>query len=300
MRFKSHLTPTNQLPLVVIVGPTASGKTGLAIELAKRHDGEIICADSRSIYKGADIGTAKPSPKEQAAVPHWGLNLVNPGEYFSVADFKEYADKKIAEIRTRGKVPFLVGGTGLYVDAVIFDYQFGPPANIPLRTKLQQMNVDELQNYCKKSGIALPENYNNRRYLVRAVECNGLDNRKYERPLENSIIVGITTEKQILVSRIAERAEQLFDDGVVNEARSLSERFGWDNEAMKSNIYPLIHKYLDGQMTLDDVKGKYITLDWRLAKRQLTWLRRNSFIHWLSLEGAKKYLNHELAIRKQP
>ncbi|HUC96116.1 MAG TPA: isopentenyl transferase family protein, partial [Candidatus Saccharimonadales bacterium] len=101
------------IPLVVIVGPTASGKTGLAIELAKQHRGEIICADSRSIYKGANIGTAKPSKAERANVPHWGLDLVNPGEYFSVADFKEYANKKISEIRSRGNVPFLVGGTGL-------------------------------------------------------------------------------------------------------------------------------------------------------------------------------------------
>src|SRR5680860_774643 len=103
MSIKSHLPSTNyQLPLVVIVGPTASGKTSLAIDLARQFNGEIICADSRSIYKGADIGTAKPSLAEQALVPHWGLDLVEPGKYFTAADFKDYANQKISEIRSRG------------------------------------------------------------------------------------------------------------------------------------------------------------------------------------------------------
>ena len=102
------------MPLVVIVGPTASGKSTLAIELAEQYGGEIICADSRTIYTGMDIGTAKPSAEDQARVPHWGLDLVQPGEPFSAADFKVYAEQKIADIRSRGRIPFLVGGTGLY------------------------------------------------------------------------------------------------------------------------------------------------------------------------------------------
>src|SRR5664279_2859392 len=104
----------NRPPLVVIVGPTASGKSSLATEVAKKFSGEIICADSRSVYKGMDIGTAKPSVEERQGVPHWGLDLVEPGEYFSVSDFKDYAVEKIKEIRSRNKTPFLVGGTGLY------------------------------------------------------------------------------------------------------------------------------------------------------------------------------------------
>src|ERR1044071_7035484 len=100
-----------KLPLIVIVGPTASGKTALAIEIAEKYNGEIICADSRTIYKGMDIGTAKPTVEERTRVPHWGLDLVEPGERFTVADFKHYADKKIDDIRERGRIPFLVGGT---------------------------------------------------------------------------------------------------------------------------------------------------------------------------------------------
>jgi len=285
-----------ELPLVVITGPTASGKTSLAIELAQKFNGEIICADSRTIYKDMDIGTAKPNISEQAGIPHFGLDLVNPGTYFSVADFKLYADQKIEEIRSRGHVPFLVGGTGLYIDAVVFDFKFGPPVNTELRLQLQQLTLDELYEYCKKYNIELPENYKNKRYVIRSIENNGVKLGRLAEPQKGTIVVGIATDRTILRQRIEQRSEQLFDNGVVNEAKILGDKYGWDNEAMRSNIYPLIHLYLEGDMTLDDVKNKFITLDYRLAKRQMTWMNRNKFIHWLSLPNAKKYLLNQLAI----
>jgi tRNA dimethylallyltransferase len=295
----NHLQPTNYyLPLVVIVGPTASGKTSLAIDMAKQYNGEIICADSRSIYKGADIGTAKPSSIEQAIVPHWGLDLVEPGQYFSVADFKVYTDKKIIEIRSRRHIPFLVGGTGLYIDAVLFDYKFGLPADVELRSKLQHMTINELHDYCEKNSIPLPENYKNKRYVIRAIENKGIDSQKNNKPLKNSIIVGIATDKEVLRTRIACRTEQLFESGVVNEAKTLGDKYGWDNEAMKSNIYPLIRQYISDKMTIGQIKEKFIILDWRLAKRQLTWLRRNRFIQWFSIDDAIAYLSDKLAINK--
>ena len=285
-----------ELPLIVIVGPTASGKTSLAIDLAKQFNGEIICADSRSIYKGADIGTAKPNASEQAKVPHWGLDLVDPGAYFSVADFKSYADQKIIEIRSRKHIPFLVGGTGLYIDAVIFDYQFGPPVNTEMRSSLQRMALDELYDYCKKNNVILPENYKNKRYVIRSIENKDENLKKRNIPLKQTIVVGIATDKVKLRSRIVQRIEQLFEDGVVNEAKILGDMYGWSCEAMKSNIYPLIHLLLDNSITMDEVKEKCATLDWRLAKRQLTWFRRNEFIHWLSISDAKNYLDDKLAI----
>lgn len=287
------------LPLVVIVGPTASGKTSLAIDLSKRFNGEIICADSRSIYKGADIGTAKPSATEQSNVPHWGLDLVEPGEYFSVADFKKYADKKIIEIRSRGHIPILVGGTGLYIDSIIFNYNFGPPANTEERLLLQRMTLNELYEYCKEHNVILPENDKNKRYVIRSIENNGINLSKSDKPLKSTIVVGIATDKSVLRSRITERSEQIFESGVVQEAILLGDKYGWDSEAMKSNIYPLIHLYLEGQISMDEVKQKFITSDWRLAKRQLTWLRRNRFIQWFSLIDAKKYLSSQLAIYEQ-
>lgn len=284
-----------KLPLVVIVGPTASGKTGLAIELARQFGGEIISADSRAIYKYMDIGTAKPGIDEQAGVPHWGLDLVEPGMAFSAADFKAYALNKIDEIRARGHVPFLVGGTGLYVDAILYDYQFGPPADPERRRQFEAMTIEELHEYCRKHNVILPENSKNKRYVIRAIEQDGVNSSRRQAPLAGSIIVGITTAPGVLRTRIESRSEQLFADGVVEEATMLGKKYGWDSEAMTGNIYPLVKRHLAGELALDEVRQKFVTLDWRLAKRQLTWLRRNSDITWLPLEEARRLLVQKLA-----
>jgi len=297
MEPKSYYLPstTYNLPIVVIVGPTASGKTSLAIEVAKTCNGEIICADSRSIYKGMDIGTAKPSKSDRLQVPHWGLDLANPGDYFSAADFKTYANDKIKEIRSRGNVPFIVGGTGLYVDSVIFDYQFGKKADITTRNTLDKLTLEQLHDYCKKHNITLPENEKNKRYVIRAIELCGLNISKRDHPIENTIMIGLLIDKELLRTRIDKRVEQLFDDGVVEEANALGKRYGWDSEAMKGNIYPLAHSYLLGGMSWEIMKAKFKILDWRLAKRQMTWLKRNPFIKWLSPTDAKTYLLNQLA-----
>jgi tRNA dimethylallyltransferase len=285
----------NDLPLVVIVGPTASGKTSLAIELAKKYDGEIICADSRTIYKGMDIGTAKPTADEQAIVPHWGLDLVEPGESFSVAAFKDYALRKIEEVRERHRIPFLVGGSGLYVDAVLFDYKFSSPSDLARRQELEALSLQELQKYCIENNIILPENSKNKRYVIRAIERRDVLPKRRGKPISKSIIVGIATDREILRQRIRDRAEQIFDDNVVEEATLLGEKYGWDSEAMTGNIYPLIQQYISEEITFEQMKEKFATADWRLAKRQLTWLRRNPYIRWLSLKEAKAYLNQRLA-----
>lgn len=284
-----------RLPLVVIVGPTASGKTSLAVELAKKFKGEIICADSRTIYKGMDIGTAKPTKEEQQAVPHWGLDLVEPGERFTAADFKKYTEQKIDEIRARGHVPFLVGGTGLYVDAVLFNYQFGGDIDPRLRIQLEKMGLEELHEYCIKNNIKLPENELNKRYVIRAIERKNMSVKRQIEPLSKSIIVGISTDRDILRTRIADRVEQLFKNGVVEEATILGKKYGWSNEAMTGNVYPIIHSYLNREITIEEAIDKNTTLDWRLAKRQLTWLRRNPHVIWRSLAEAKTYLESKLA-----
>jgi len=287
-------TTVNNAPLIVIVGPTASGKSGVAIELAEQLDGEIICADSRTIYTGMDIGTAKPSKADQARVPHWGLDIVTPGEPFSAADFQAYTVAKIAEIRARGRVPFLVGGTGLYVDSVIFDYQFGPAADPELRTRLEAMTLEELHNYCKNNNVTLPENDKNKRYVIRAIELKSVSTKRSEKPIDNCIVVGIATDRDELRKRIAQRSEQLFDDGVVEEAKMLGEKYGWESEAMTGNIYRLAHAYVDGLITAGELKFRNETADWQLAKRQLTWLKRNQFIQWVSLKDVKKYITNHL------
>jgi len=284
------ITTANEAPLIVIVGPTASGKSGLAMKLAKAFNGEIICADSRTVYKNMDIGTAKPSLEDQNEVPHWGLDLVEPGESFTAADFKNYALQKAQQIRKRGNIPFIVGGTGLYVDGVIFDYKFGQPQP-ELRKQLEALSLEDLKKYCANNNIELPENEQNRRYIIRAIEQKNINNKKLTVPIDNTVIVGITTERDELRTRIADRAEQLFENGMVEEAIKLGEMYGWDSEAMTGNIYKLVRKYVNGELTLDELKQANFHADWQLAKRQLTYLKRNQFIHWLSLSDAQKYIS---------
>ena len=294
----SHTWGTeNPAPLVVIVGPTASGKSAVGMEIAKEFGGEIICADSRTIYKGLDIGTAKPTAQDQKDVPHHGLDLVEPGDVFTAADFKEYAVQKIAEIRQRGRVPLLVGGTGLYVDGILFDYQFGAP-NLELREELAQLSLEELQERCKKDNVRLPENPKNRRQLQRALEQNGVNTQRSQTIPQNTIVVGIATDTDELRKRITQRADELFTSGMIEEATQLGKRYGWDSEAMTGNIYPLVRQYLDGQLTREELREKFITSDWRLAKRQRTWLKRNTFIHWKTRQEAADFIRQEIAARK--
>lgn len=278
------------LPLVVIVGPTASGKTSLAIRLAREFGGEIICADSRTVYRGMDVGTAKPTKKEQQLVPHWGIDLVEPGEPFSAAQFQKYAYEKIEEIRSRGRIPFMVGGTGLYVDAVIFRFEFGNKAEPGLRSSLNNMSLKDLQNYCKENNINITGNWLNKRHLIRAIELKGISVKRQSELIGNTIVVGITTKKDILRTRIYDRAEQIFSNSVVEEATLLGEKYGWNSEAMTGNIYPLIKQFIDGELSQDELVQKFAISDIRLAKRQLTWLRRNPHILWASLEDAEQYL----------
>lgn len=290
----THIAPLGGLPLTVIVGPTASGKSATAMRIAKECNGEIICADSRTIYKGMDIGTAKPSAEDRAEVPHWGLDLVEPGDLFTAADFKEYALKKIAEIRSRGHVPMVVGGTGLYVDGLIFDYQFGK-SDPMLREKLEQETLEDLLKYCANNNITLPENQQNRRYVIRAIEQKSINNKRLAAPIANTLIVGIATERDVLRARIAARADELFDAGMIEEAKKLGETYGWDSEAMTGNIYRLVKQFLDGEFDEAELKQRFINSDWQLAKRQLTWLKRNPFIAWKSLDDAYLYINKQLA-----
>lgn len=285
------------LPLIVIAGPTASGKTSLAIRLAVEFDGEIICADSRTVYRGMDVGTAKPTKEERALVPHWGLDLVDPGDGFSAADFKEYALNKIRDIRERGKVPFLVGGTGLYVDGVVFDFEFGPKAEGSFRAEIEGMTVKELQEYCVDNNIKLPVNKLNPRHLVRAIELKNISVKRRRQLIENCIVVGIATDKRELRTRIEKRSEHIFSNNVVEEAMKLGKKYGWGSEAMTGNIYPLVRKYIDGDIDEVTLRQDFATSDWRLAKRQLTWLRRNEHLLWADLESAEQYLMDILAGR---
>ena len=274
-------------PLIVITGPTASGKTGLAIELAEKYGGEIVCADSRTIYRGMDIGTAKPTLDEQSRVPHHLLDVVDPGEKFSAANFQALANAAVDDICSRGKVPFLVGGTGLYIDAVVREYVWPKTEGNP--GELEGMTVDELKSMIEKQHKTMPENSLNKRHLINAL-LRSEQGSSLEKPSKNTYVVAIKTDKDILRSRIQERARDMFRTGVIDEARNLAERHGWSSEAMTGNIYPIIHRMLDGEISEEQAIAEFAAKDWQLAKRQLTWLKRFDYVKWLSLGDARVYI----------
>lgn len=279
-----------QKPLIVIVGPTASGKTGVAINVAKRVNGEIISADSRAIYRGMNIGTAKPSKEEQDGIVHWGIDIVGPDERFTVADFQKYANERIDNIRSRGRMPILVGGSGLYVDSIIFDYNFNIDFDEEQRQKLNNMTVSELQDYCKKNNIELPENYKNKRYIIRAIEREGSLGKDRSKIRDDIIIVGIATERDVLRERIANRVKAMFCEELYDEVKSLARKYPFEIEAMKSNIYPIVWRMLNNEISYDDAVNSAVIDDWRLAKKQITWFKRNKSIKWLPLEQIEGYL----------
>jgi len=268
-------------PLVVIVGPTGSGKSALAMHVAEKLDGEILCADSRTVYRGMDVGTAKPTPADQTRVRHHLLDLVLPGEAFSAATFKELALRAIDDVASRGKLPILVGGTGLYIDAVIFDYSFGKKADPAAREALVKMTTEDLIDLCQNRGIPLPANYHNKRHLVRAVELGGLlkESREIRR---NTIVVGITMERATLLQRIRARTALMIQEGVLAEVERMGATYGWESEAMTGNIYRIFKEVVHGTKTLETATEEFVASDMRLAKRQMTWFKRNPHIFWSS------------------
>lgn len=272
---------SDNAPLIAIVGETASGKSALALELARRFNGEIIAADSRTIYKGLDIGTAKPTPKERQAVRHHLLDVVTPDGTFTVADFKRMANEAMADIARRGKLAFLVGGTGLYIDAVIYDFSFRGVAHDPaMRNELQQLDVDDLQALILERNLAMPANSRNPRHLIRVLEADGILPERH--PLrQNTLIIGLEIERDVLRTNIAHRVEQMVGQGFIDEVRSTMAQYGQDAPALQAPGYKAFRAYLDNEIDLETAKQQFVQNDMRLAKRQRTWFRRNEDINWI-------------------
>lgn len=243
------------ISLLTIVGPTASGKTSLAIEIAKRFDGEIICADSRTVYRGMDIGTAKPSEAERAGIPHHLLDVVEPDQDFSAVDFQRLANEAIADIQSRGKLPIMVGGTGLYIDSVIFNYQFS-------------LNKD-----AEKDDI-------NPRHLKKTAGT-----QRQAEILPNTLVLGLNVSKDEVEKRISKRTEEMVRVGLEDEVRLLSERFGWQVDAMTAVSYREWRALFAGQQNLNETKQLIVRHCVQYAKRQRTWFKRNQFIQWVSTSG---------------
>lgn len=253
----------------VIVGPTGSGKTGVSIAVAKDIDGEIISADSRTVYKGMDIGTAKPSVGERDGVPHWGFDLVEPGERFTVADWKEYAEERIRDIKARDKTPMIVGGTGLYVDALVYDYKF----------EVSGKNYDKSRGECIK-------NLNGRVGSLAQDDIEKYPDR--QKICKEYKIFGIEWGSAELKNRLYLRAEQMFNDELYVEVERLVKKYGWGTQAMKSDVYQFAWRYMQGEISRDEAIRLNAIDDWHLAKRQITWFKRNKNILWLPLENVKE------------
>lgn len=267
-------------PLIVVVGETGSGKTALAIELAQRFDGEIIAADSRTVYTGMDIGTAKPTAEERQGVPHFGLDVVEPGQHFSAYEFKQLAQTAIENISSRGKLPIMVGGTGLYVDAVLYDFAFRPQPEVKKRQELQGLSIEELQSRILAAHLPLPDNSQNPRHLTRVLE-SGTAPQQNKKLRANTLVLGITLPRDQLEARIKARVEAMVAAGLINEVRVLAARYG-DAEAFRTPGYKAFLEYVRGNTTLAEAKRQFARDDLRLAKRQRTWFKRSSDIHWLT------------------
>jgi tRNA dimethylallyltransferase len=266
--------------LLVIVGETASGKTALSLELAERFNGEIICADSWTVRREADIGTAKPTAEERARVPHHLLDVVGPDEDFTAAVFKRLANEAIADIISRGKLPIMVGGTGLYVDGVIYDFDFLPAGDRAEREALNRLSIRQLLDKIEYSKLDLGGvDTRNKRRLIRLIETKGM--RPTRQPLRgNTCIIGLKTDRAVIEQRIISRLDTMLSAGLEDEVRGLAGKYGWDAEALKGIGYAQWKGYFEGTQSLPETRSKIIKATFEYAKRQRTWFKRNKSIHW--------------------
>ncbi len=291
--------------LLVIVGPTASGKTDLAIAIAKKFNGEVICVDSRTVYRGMDIGTAKSVGEKRMIgswsigdvplmveeVPHWGIDLVEPDQEYSIADFKVYAEKKIAEIVARGTLPILVGGTGLWIDAIVDNLVLPEVAPDPgLRTELEQQSTEELFNKFEAldPAGALEIDAFNKRRLIRALEVTiksgqPFSQMKSKGPAKyDAVKLGIEVDREELRARIDARVDVMIANGLVDEVRHLKEQYDLDIPAMSGIGYRQLCFFLNGKANLEAAIADIKKDTWQFAKHQMTWFKRDQRIHWIT------------------
>lgn len=282
--------------VLVIAGPTGVGKTALSIHLAQRFHGEIISGDSMQIYRGLDIGTAKVTEAETQEIPHHLIDIKDPGESFSVAEFQRLAREKIDEITSRGKLPMIVGGTGLYIQALLYDYDLGgtlESGSQALRERYAAFATEEGNQalwellQAKDPQAAAKIHFNNQRKVIRALEVLERTGRSILAP-ENEpqkryddFLIGLTTERSLLYQRINERVEQMFAAGLVKEAAIL--RALPESQAAKGIGYREFFPYFAGEEDLAAVKEAIKQDSRRYAKRQLTWFRNRMAPHWVDL-----------------
>ena len=283
--------------IVIICGPTASGKTGFAIELADRIAGEVVGADSLQVYRHLDIGTAKPTPEELARVPHHLVGVLDPDQPFNAALYKEMADECIGDILARGQVPLVVGGTGLYMRVLVRGIFNAPKPDEQLRSRLKQeleaYGVEQLHNRLLQVDPDLAEKVelHDRNRIIRGLEIfeqTGIPLSEHQRahdfhgPSYEAMQIGLKIDRPYLYERIAQRTVALIDAGLLDECKGLLERgFSRDLKPMQSLGYRQICEFLAGEKTFEKAIHDITRETKRYAKRQLTWFRRDPEINWV-------------------
>ena len=297
--------------VIVICGPTASGKTGLSIELAKKINGEIISADSMQIYKEMDIGTAKATEKEMQGIKHYMINIIYPNERYSVADFKKDAENSIEEILNKNKIPILVGGTGLYIDSVVNRIEYNEiDTDLKYRGKLEKIAEKDGLEKLYKMALEIDKNatekisVNDKKRILRILEIYKstgktkteleLESRKKE-PKYSFFIFGTELARENLYNKINLRVDKMIEEGLIEEVEKITQKYKDFPTAMQGLGYKEIKEYLEGNCTKEEAIEKIKMETRRYAKRQITWFKRNKDIIWLNMED-KDALQNNLKI----
>lgn len=284
--------------VVSIVGPTAVGKTALGIAAAKKFQGEIISGDSTQIYIGMDIGTAKVTQEETEGIPHHMIDIIRPDQPFSVADFQEHVKYHIEAVHERGNLPIIVGGSGLYIQSVLFDYHFSDQRRDEELTNqlFQQIEAEGTEKLYERLKQVDPEQAgkvhpNNHRRLVRALEVyelTGLTMSDYQKEQQaespyDPFIIGLDMERAILYDRINRRVDQMIEAGLIDEVQALNEKGYKDCQSMHAIGYKEIVAYLENRLSQTDAIAAVKQNSRKYAKRQLTWFRNKLDVNWYQL-----------------
>ena len=295
-----------QYDVVAIIGPTASGKTALSIELASWLDGEIINGDAMQVYKRLDIGTAKITEPEMQGIPHHLLDIKEPTDNFSVAEYQQLVRAKIEEITARGKMPIIVGGTGLYVQSVLYDFHFtkdeiDEEARKAYYEELEKVGPEAMHArlYALDPKTAETIHPNNTRRVIRALEMVELSgtskaNEEHNRgdvPLYNHLILGLDIDREKLYERINLRVDIMMEKGLLEEAKALYDEGIRDTQAVKAIGYKELFAYFEGRCDLAEAVEAIKQNSRRYAKRQLTYFRNKMDVQWVTgdIQEVKKY-----------
>ena len=296
----SETTNEKLAKIMVIVGPTAVGKTALSIRLAKKYNGEIINGDSMQVYKGLDIGTAKVTEEEAEGIPHHLLDIVPVEQDYTASDFKRDARQAIESIIAKGKLPIVVGGSGLYIEGLLFDMQFGGVAaedfhyRKQLEAELERTDAMHIWNQLQAQDPKAAEQIhpNNSRRVIRALEVIHFSGKRFSdqadreaEPHYDALLIGLDTERSVLYERINRRVDLMVAGGLVEEAKALFDRrLPAKTQATRGIGYKEWFAYFDGEITFEEATELLKQNSRRYAKRQLTWFRnRMSGIHWFDL-----------------